>query len=63
MSVSGKIRVMSIAGFGPIVRETATSRKLYREASLVDRIVRRLWHKWLNRRTRGNCRRSARLGQ
>jgi hypothetical protein len=32
MKVAGKIKVLFIAGFGPIVRETATSRKLYSEA-------------------------------
>ena len=32
MKVAGKTKVLFIAGFGPIVRETATSRKLYREA-------------------------------
>lgn len=32
MKVAGKIKVLFIAGFGPIVRETATSRKLYCEA-------------------------------
>jgi hypothetical protein len=32
MKATGKIRVLFIAGFGPIVRETTTSRKLYCEA-------------------------------
>jgi Glyoxalase-like domain len=32
MKFAGKIDVLFIAGFGPIVRETATSRKLYGEA-------------------------------
>jgi hypothetical protein len=32
MQVESKIKVLFIAGFGPIVRETATSRKLYGEA-------------------------------
>jgi hypothetical protein len=32
MKVERKIKVLFIAGFGPIVRETATSRKLYSEA-------------------------------
>ena len=32
MQVEGKIKVLFIAGFGPIVRETAESRKLYGEA-------------------------------
>jgi len=32
MQVDGKIKVLFIAGFGPIVRETAESRKLYSEA-------------------------------
>ena len=31
MQVEGKIKVLFVAGFGPIVRETATSRKLYGE--------------------------------
>ena len=31
MQVEGKIEVLFIAGFGPIVRETAKSRKLYGE--------------------------------
>jgi hypothetical protein len=32
MKVTGKIKVLFIADFGPIVRETATSRTLYSEA-------------------------------
>jgi hypothetical protein len=32
MIVPGKIKVLFVAGFGPIFRETATSRKLYSEA-------------------------------
>ena len=32
MQAEGKIKVLFIAGFGPIVRETAESRKLYGEA-------------------------------
>jgi hypothetical protein len=32
MKVAGKIKVLFVAGFGPIARETATSRKLYSEA-------------------------------
>ena len=32
MNVAGKIKVLFIAGFGPIVREPATSWQLYREA-------------------------------
>jgi hypothetical protein len=32
MQAEGKIKVLFIAGFGPIVRETAESRKLYSEA-------------------------------
>jgi hypothetical protein len=32
MQTEGKIKVLFIAGFGPIVRETAESRKLYGEA-------------------------------
>src|SRR5579864_4890895 len=32
MQVEGKIKVLFIAGFGPIVRETAESRKLYGES-------------------------------
>ena len=32
MKVPGKIQVLFIAGFGPIVRDIATSRKLYGEA-------------------------------
>jgi hypothetical protein len=32
MKIAGKIEVLFIAGFGPIVREMATSRKLYGEA-------------------------------
>lgn len=32
MQVEGKIKVLFIVGFGPIVRETAESRKLYGEA-------------------------------
>lgn len=32
MKVERKIKVLFIVGFGPIVRETATSRKLYSEA-------------------------------
>jgi hypothetical protein len=32
MKFAEKIEVLFIAGFGPIVRETATSRKLYGEA-------------------------------
>jgi len=32
MQVESKIKVLFIAGFGPIVRDTATSRKLYGEA-------------------------------
>ncbi len=32
MKVAGKIKVLFIAGFGPIVRDTGTSRKLYGEA-------------------------------
>ena len=32
MQADGKIKVLFIAGFGPIVRETAESRKLYGEA-------------------------------
>ena len=32
MKVTGKIQVLFIAGFGPIVREPAISRKLYGEA-------------------------------
>jgi len=32
MQVEGKIKVLFVAGFGPIVRETAESRKLYGEA-------------------------------
>jgi hypothetical protein len=32
MNVAGKIKVMFIAGFGPIVRETVASRALYNEA-------------------------------
>ena len=32
MTVAGKIKVLFVAGFGPIVRDTATSRKLYSEA-------------------------------
>jgi catechol 2,3-dioxygenase-like lactoylglutathione lyase family enzyme len=32
MKVAGKIEVLFIVGFGPIVRDTATSRKLYTEA-------------------------------
>jgi hypothetical protein len=31
MKVAGKIKVLFIAGFGPIVRETAKSRRLYGE--------------------------------
>ncbi len=32
MKISGKIEVLFVAGFGPIVREMPTSRKLYGEA-------------------------------
>lgn len=32
MKASEKIKVLFVAGFGPIVRETATSRKLYGDA-------------------------------
>jgi hypothetical protein len=32
VKIAGKIKTLFIAGFGPIVRETATSRKLYSEA-------------------------------
>jgi hypothetical protein len=32
MKVAGNIKVLFIAGFGPIVRDTASSRKLYTEA-------------------------------
>ncbi|HEY6618357.1 MAG TPA: hypothetical protein VIY68_02320, partial [Steroidobacteraceae bacterium] len=32
MKVAGKIKVLFIAGFGPIVRETAQSHKLYGDA-------------------------------
>jgi hypothetical protein len=32
MQAEGKFKVLFIAGFGPIVRETAESRKLYSEA-------------------------------
>jgi hypothetical protein len=32
MNVAGTIQVLFVAGFGPIVRDTATSRKLYGEA-------------------------------
>jgi catechol 2,3-dioxygenase-like lactoylglutathione lyase family enzyme len=32
MKVAGKIEVLFIVGFGPIVRDTAASRKLYTEA-------------------------------
>jgi hypothetical protein len=32
MTIAGKIEVLFIAGFGPIVREMAPSRKLYSEA-------------------------------
>jgi hypothetical protein len=32
MTIAGKIEVLFIAGFGPIVRETTLSRKLYCEA-------------------------------
>ena len=31
MNVTGKIEVLFVTGFGPIVRDTSTSRKLYRE--------------------------------
>ena len=32
MTIEGKIEVLFVAGFGPIVREMSTSRKLYSEA-------------------------------
>ncbi|MGC2033206.1 MAG: VOC family protein [Steroidobacteraceae bacterium] len=32
MTTAGKIKVLFVAGFGPIVRETASSRKLYSDA-------------------------------
>ena len=32
MAIAGKIEVLFVAGFGPIVREMTTSRKLYGEA-------------------------------
>jgi hypothetical protein len=32
MKIAGKVKVLFVAGFGPIVREMATSRKLYSEA-------------------------------
>jgi hypothetical protein len=32
MKIAGKINILFVAGFGPIVRETATSRKLYSDA-------------------------------
>jgi hypothetical protein len=34
MKVAGKIEVLFIAGFGPIARETAASRKLYSELGI-----------------------------
>ena len=37
MKVAGKIKVLFVAGFGPIVREMAKSHKLYSEALMASR--------------------------